>query len=66
MADKKHPFAAFADTWHGQGKSLQAAMEAAWEEAKKNGAGPGTYRVLDISFAAENPITEYSIIIGHI
>lgn len=66
MAEKKGPFARLADTWHGQGPSLQAAMEKAWEEAKANGAGAGTYRVLDISFAAENPITEYSVIIGHI
>jgi hypothetical protein len=66
MADKKGPFASIANTWHGQGKSLDAAIEQAWEEAKANGAGPGTYRLLDISFAAENPITEYSVIIGHI
>ena len=66
MADKKQPFANIASTWHGQGINLDKAVEAAWEAAKKDGAGPGTYRLLDISFAAENPITEYSVIIGHI
>jgi hypothetical protein len=66
MADGKHLFEHISETWHGQGKTLDAAIESAWETAKGKGAGPGTYRILDISFAAENPITEYSIIIGHI
>jgi hypothetical protein len=66
MAEKKEPFAHIAATWHGHGNTLDKAIEAAWEQAKGSGAGPGTYRLLDISFAAENPITEYSVIIGHI
>jgi len=66
MADKKQPFASIANTWHGQGIDIDKAIDAAWQEAKKSGAGPGTYRILDISFAAENPITEYSVLIGHI
>lgn len=66
MADRKQPFASIANTWHGQGVTLDEAIESAWEAAKKAGARPGTYRILDISFAAENPISEYSVIIGHI
>lgn len=66
MADKKQPFTSIATTWHGQGEHLEDAMKDAWEAAKKAGAAPGNYRILDISFAAENPITEYSILIGHI
>jgi hypothetical protein len=66
MADERKPFASIATTWHGQGVDLDKAIESAWHAAKESGAGPGTYRILDISFAAENPITEYSVIIGHI
>lgn len=66
MADKKEPFSSIATTWHGRGVNLDKAIESAWEAAKRAGADPGTYRILDISFAAENPITEYSVIIGHI
>lgn len=66
MADKKNPFASISTTWHGHGVNLEKAIESAWEQAKHNGATPGTYRILDISFASENPITEYSVIIGHI
>jgi len=65
MAEKKEPFASIADTWHGHGETFEKAIESAWEQAKGS-RGPGTYRILDISFSAENPITEYSIIIGHI
>jgi hypothetical protein len=64
MADKKDPFASVSTTWHGRGFNLEKAIENAWEQAK--GSGPGTFRILDISFAADNPITEYSVIIGHI
>jgi hypothetical protein len=67
MADKKEPlFASISGTWHGHGLTLDKAIENAWDEAKGSGQGPGLYRVLDISFAADNPISEYSIIIGHI
>ena len=71
MAEKKKtktkkPFASTATTWNGQGATLDQAIESAWESAKGNGQAPGTYRLLDISFATENPITEYSVIIGHI
>jgi len=66
VAESKDRFAHLAETWHGEGKTLQAAIEQAWEAAKGKGARPGTYRILDISFAAENPISEYSVIIGHI
>lgn len=66
MADKKDRFASIESTWHGQGATLEKAIESAWAAAKGSGQDPGTYRILDISFAAENPISEYSIIIGHI
>jgi len=64
MADEKGPFAPITKTWDGQGKSLEQAIENAWEQAKKHGGKPGTYRILDISFLAENPISEYGVIIG--
>ena len=66
MAEQKNPFASISTTWHGKGDDLETAMKDAWEAAKKGGAAPGVYRILDISFAADNPITEYSVIIGHI
>lgn len=69
MADKKEPtgtFASISTTWHGQATTLEKAIEKAWEAAKADHQGPGNYRILDLSFAAENPISEYSVIIGHI
>jgi hypothetical protein len=64
MADKHDPFSLAESTYHGAGKTLQEAFEDAWVQAKEKGAGPGTYRVTDIYFAAENPIREYSVVIG--
>ena len=64
MADRHDPFRRVENTFHGAGKTLQEAIDDAWAQAKERGAGPGTYRVVDIYFAAENPIREYSIVIG--
>jgi hypothetical protein len=64
MADHKDRFTFVEKTFAGRGETLQAAIEAAWQEAK--GGGPGTFRIVDIYFAANNPITEYSVIIGRI
>jgi hypothetical protein len=63
VAEKQpDPFNLKEQTFVGAGRTLQAALESAWAQAKE----PGTYRVVDIYFAAENPITEYSVVIGHI
>ena len=64
MADKHDPFRVVENTYHGRGDTLDKAIEDAWEKAK--GGGPATFRIVDIYFAAENPIREYSVIIGHI
>ncbi|HLX18749.1 MAG TPA: hypothetical protein VKR23_01240 [Gaiellaceae bacterium] len=64
MADKHDPFELAENTYHGAGKTLDDAFHDAWEQAKAKGAAPGTYRVVDIYFATENPIREYSIVIG--
>jgi hypothetical protein len=64
MADKHDRFRVAETAYHGAGKTLEAAFEDAWAQAKEKGAGPGTYRVVDIYFAAENPIREYGVVIG--
>ncbi|HEX3056571.1 MAG TPA: hypothetical protein VHP82_10575 [Gaiellaceae bacterium] len=64
MSDKHDPFRLAESTYHGAGKTLEAALDDAWAHAKGKGAAPGTYRVVDIFFAAENPIREYSVVIG--
>jgi len=70
-ADKDDPLKFTEVTFRGRSfrkddraPTLEEAIENAWEVAKRNGQSPGTFRVLDISFAADNPISEYSIIIG--
>lgn len=62
MAKKNDPFARAENTYHGAGKTLEAALENAWEQAKDK--GPGVFRVVDIYFSADNPIREYSVVIG--
>jgi hypothetical protein len=66
MAEKHDhdPFKLADNTYHGAGDSLDAAFKDAWTNAKGKGAGPGTYRVVDIYFSADNPIREYSVVIG--
>jgi hypothetical protein len=53
-------------SWTGRseepGASLQAAFEAAWEQAKKGGGLPGTYDVA-IKIETKNPIHAYVVII---
>ncbi len=50
--------------WEGRGKSLHDALEHAWNQAKKDGAEPGTYVVEGIAIETENPIRTYVVIIG--
>ena len=64
MADKHDPFSVVENTHHGVGKTLDAAFEDAWEQAKAKGAKPGVFRIVDMYFAAENPIREYSVVIA--
>ena len=64
MIDRHDPFRRVENTFHGAGTTLDEAIEDAWAHAKEKGAMPGTYRVVDIYFAAENPIREYSVVIG--
>jgi hypothetical protein len=64
MADKHDPFSRVENTFRGAGKTLEAAFEDAWDQAKKSGAGPGVFRLVDLYFSADNPIREYSIVIG--
>ena len=47
----------------GKGGSVEVAAERAWENAKEEGAGPGTYE-LRILVEAENPIRTYIVIIN--
>jgi len=64
MAEKHDPFALAEKTFHGAGKTLEEAIADAWEHAKERRADPGIYRVVDIYLATENPIREYSVVIG--
>jgi hypothetical protein len=43
----------------GSGSTLPEAINAAWEDAKRNNKGDGYYEVKKIQIKAENPITEY-------
>jgi hypothetical protein len=56
------------DHVHGTGHAskqdgLDAALENAWEDAKKNGGQPGTYVVERIEIDCRNPIHSYTVII---
>ncbi|MFL5911105.1 MAG: hypothetical protein ACJ768_11105 [Gaiellaceae bacterium] len=62
MAKDHDPFKILDNTFTGRGHTFEKAIESAWEQAKES--GPGTFRIVDIYFAAENPISEYSVIIG--
>ena len=50
--------------WEGKGMHLHDAIDDAWNNAKKDGAGPGRYVVEAIAFDAENPIRGYIVVIG--
>ena len=51
------------DSWEpGKGTSVEAAAAHAWENARANGAGPGTYK-LDVFIEASNPIHSYIVVI---
>jgi hypothetical protein len=49
-------------SYRGEGGNLGAAIEHAWDNAKKDGAPSGTYK-LEISIQAENPIRGYIVVI---
>jgi hypothetical protein len=51
-------------SWEGRGVHLHDALDDAWKNAQKDGAGPGTYVVESISIETENPIRTYIVIIG--
>jgi hypothetical protein len=53
----------FDPCWKGEGASLHAALDDAWETAKKDGADPGTYVVEEIAIETVNPIRSYIVII---
>ncbi len=65
MAEKHDPFALAENTFHGAGKTIEEAIADAWGHAKEKRAEPGVYRVVDIYLATENPIREYSVLIGN-
>jgi hypothetical protein len=48
--------------WRGEGPNLEAALVAAWNNAKNGGAGPGTFKV-EISIKTVNPIHSYIVIL---
>jgi hypothetical protein len=50
--------------WEGKGVHLHDAINDAWFNAKKDGAGAGTYFVQSIAIEAENPIHGYVVVIG--
>ena len=64
MTGKHDPFALAENSFHGAGKTLEEAIADAWEHAKEKHAAAGIYRVVDIYIATENPIREYSVVIG--
>jgi hypothetical protein len=48
--------------WHGKSKrSLQDALEAAWEAAKEHAGSGSTMLVTEITFTGTNPISDYSV-----
>ncbi len=54
---------AYADEFEGQGDTLEAAANDAWEKAKRGGKEPGWYKVKTMWVRSENPIREYRVII---
>lgn len=54
----------FEVVWEGRGQHLHDAIDDAWQNAKKEGAGPGTYVVQAIAIETENPIRAYVVVIG--
>ncbi|MDE3025518.1 MAG: hypothetical protein KGI93_08120 [Acidobacteriota bacterium] len=67
MAEEHDPLKVIEGAWRGRSKTdLQDAIKDSWEQAKAAGAQPGNFQVTGIYFNAENPITEYSVTIGHI
>jgi hypothetical protein len=50
--------------WEGRGQHLHDALDDAWQNAKKDGAEPGTYVVQGITIETENPIRGYVVVIG--
>jgi len=63
MAGKHDPFSRVESTFHGAGETLEKALEDAWKQAEPK-VGPGVFRIVDMYFSAENPIREYSVVIG--
>ncbi|HKT43831.1 MAG TPA: hypothetical protein VJQ85_03455 [Gaiellaceae bacterium] len=67
MAKEHDPLKVVEGAWRGRSQnSLQEAIEDSWEQAKAAGAQPGNFQVTGIYFNADNPISEYSVVIGHI
>jgi hypothetical protein len=56
------------DTWNGTSKhptaTLEGAIEDAWNASQKDQNPPATIRITDILVSGNNPITEYSVIVG--
>jgi hypothetical protein len=51
------------ERWEGQGASIQAACEDAWQQAKQSGKS-GRFTVETTGFEASNPIHTYIVVIG--
>jgi hypothetical protein len=54
----------FEVVWEGRGPHLHDALDDAWQNAKRDGAEPGTYVVQAIAIETENPIRTYVVVIG--
>jgi hypothetical protein len=57
-----------ADVVKGKGKAskqegLKVAFDRAWDDAKSQGGGPGTYTVEKIEVECDNPIRAYVVTI---
>jgi hypothetical protein len=53
-----------AQAWMGKGKTVEEAVEKAWDKARKPRGTESTFDVLRISVHGKNPITGYSVILA--
>jgi flagellar biosynthesis/type III secretory pathway protein FliH len=49
----------------GKGEHLEEAFQDAWEQAKAAGNEEPTLKVVDIFVEGTNPLSGYSVVLGH-
>jgi hypothetical protein len=50
--------------WAGRGKTVEEAVQKAWDKARKRRGQENTFDVIRISVHGRNPISGYSVILA--